>query len=62
MATLTNNNYVNFGMYKKTWKLVIHNGSRNSGVLNIGNLYLPKEFIGKRVRLKVEVIGKDDEK
>jgi len=59
MATLTNNNYVNFGIWRKnrrSWTLVKYNGDRNTGKIYIGSLCLPKEFIGKKVRLKLEVI------
>ena len=30
---------------------------RMSGILDIGKITLPKEFVGKRIRLKVEVLN-----
>ena len=36
----------------RNWFLIKDNGG--SGYLNIGGLYFPKEFLGKRILLKVE--------
>jgi len=33
-----------------------NNRKNNSGHLNLGNVSFPKEMIGKRIRLKVEVV------
>ena len=49
------------GMHKESkkcyrnWFLIKFN-SVNSGQLNAGNIKLPKELVGKRIRLKVEIL------
>lgn len=42
----------------KDWWLVKQpsNGSYNSGYIGLNGVYLPKEYIGKKIRLKVELV------
>jgi hypothetical protein len=45
--------------HQRTWWLVKFS-SANFGCINLEALYLPKEFIGKKVRLVVEEVKEDD--
>lgn len=42
----------------RDWWLVKHSGSKNnhSGNLNLGTVYLPAKYVGKKVRFKIEVL------
>lgn len=40
---------------RKSWWLIKH-VSKNRGILKFSDIVLPERYIGKRVRLKVEVI------
>ncbi len=40
---------------QRNWWLV-KNASKNRGSVQLGSLILPEEFVGKRVRFKIEVI------
>lgn len=37
---------------------VLNNG--DTGFFNVGNVFTPKEFIGKKLLLRFEIIGVDD--
>ena len=40
----------------RNWYMVKFNSSLKSGVVEIGGVYFPKPFIGKRVRFKIEIV------
>lgn len=42
----------------RNWWLIKHSGGKyhNIGYAQIGDVHFPKEYVGKRVRFKVEVI------
>jgi len=40
----------------KNWFLIKNNATCSSGMLQISNISFPKVFIGKKIRLKIEVI------
>lgn len=40
----------------REWFLVKYHGTAKTGIVNIGSVNLPPEFIGKRVAFKVEVL------
>lgn len=44
----------------RNWWMVKYRGGSNKGFVRIGDLILPEKMVGKRIRLKLEVI--DDEK
>ena len=54
----SNNYYMYRTESKKSFRnwFLIKTTSKRSGQLNIGKIQFPSQFIGKRVRLKVEVI------
>ncbi len=41
---------------KRNWFLLKHRSGSNSKKVSIGDIQFPKDFIGKKVRLKIEVI------
>lgn len=45
----------------RNWFFVINQGGikRKAGVIHVGYVSLPEEFVGKKVRLKVEVIEEE---
>ena len=54
---LSNSGYLTRG--KKQSEFVVFETRKGHGNISIGNLYLPKDMIGKRVSIKciVEIIG-----
>lgn len=38
------------------WWLVKHHGDRNSGHVQLGNINIPSEYVGKKVRFKIEIM------
>lgn len=40
----------------KDWFIVGYSATGYRGLLYIGNVYFPKHFIGKKIRIKIEVI------
>ena len=36
--------------------LIISKGADGGGIVGIGNIYFPKEFVGKRIKFKVEEV------
>jgi len=41
----------------QNWFLVKHASIGAHGALNLGVVNFPKEYIGKRIRFKIEIIG-----
>ena len=41
---------------EKDWFIVGYSSTGFRGLLYIGNVYFPKHFIGKKIRIKVEVV------
>ena len=41
---------------QRNWWLVKHASSGNQGRIEIHNIMLPSEYVGKKVRFKIEVI------
>lgn len=46
----------------RDWWLVKWNSSGSSGVVQMNSVTLPKEFVGKKVRFKIEVYEDREEK
>lgn len=40
----------------RDWWLVKYNGSSASGCINLHNVTIPKRFVGKRIRFKIELV------
>ena len=38
----------------RDWYLIKYNSTGSGGNLNLGQVYFPKKFIGKKIRIKVE--------
>jgi hypothetical protein len=55
------------GRWKKenlglNWFMVKANSnSKNGGVLHMNNINFPSEYVGKKVRIKIEIIDEDEE-
>jgi hypothetical protein len=39
----------------RNWWLVKFLGKRDYGVVHVGKIYFPKEYVGKKVRFKIEL-------
>jgi len=63
MATLNSYNYLQSETknknktYKNWWLVKID--KYNNGLIRMNNIHLPKTFVGKRVRFKLEIIEDD---
>lgn len=38
------------------WLIKYQNNSGNHGVINLGTVSIPKQFVGKRIRFKIEEV------
>jgi hypothetical protein len=43
----------------QSWYMVGYSQSGNNGMISVANMYFPKDMIGKKIRLRVEVIDNE---
>ena len=60
MKKLPNNEYYYFNRNGNTILTVLHHHRNKMGVVLNNTLYCPKELIGKKIRLKIEIVEEED--
>lgn len=59
---LTSTNHRRNGRTYRDWWLVKYTQGRNSGTISLTNLNLPPQYIGKKIRIKIEVKENENKK